>query len=209
MGQGSAVTIHDIKGNSMHLAKFAAALVAALSISTSANAALLLNTSGSPANTVTNYSAPGAVSFDLDLEQLSSTTLRFQVEEADLSGPLSLNAIVRNLSGAALNGFHFNLRGISFLAAGSVTPTFGTLGSISHGADYASIAFAKPEWAEFHFGNPLAEGGKIDWLLDTRGLTAGDTFVISADVPEPSTIALLLPALGLAGLMAGRRRKKG
>ena len=208
MGQGPAVTIDVIKGNSMQLAKFAAALVAALSISASANAALLLNTSASPANTVTNYSVPDAVSFDLDLAHLSPTTLRFQLEEADLLGPLSLNAIVRNLSGSALNGFHFNLQGISYLAAGSVTPTFGTLGGVSHGADYASIAFASPEWAEFHFGNPLAEGGKIDWLLDTRGLAAGDTFVISADMPEPSTLALLLPALGLAGLMAGRRRKK-
>ena len=209
MGQRAAVTTIDIKGNSMQLAKFAAALVAALSVSASAHAALLLNTSGSAANSVTDYSAPGAVSFDLDLKQLSPTTLRFQVEEADLFGPLSLNAIVRNLSGSALNGFHFNLQGISFLTAGSVTPTFGTLGGVSHGADYASIVFAKPEWAEFHFGNPLAEGGKIDWLLDTRGLAAGDTFVISADVPEPSTLALLLPALGMAGLMAGRRRRKG
>jgi hypothetical protein len=207
MGQGPAVTIHVIKGNSMQLAKFAAVLITALSISASANAALLLNTTGSPANTVTDYSAPGAVSFDLDLEHLSPTTLRFQLEEADLLGPLSLNAIVRNLSGSALNGFHFNLQGISFLAAGSVTPTFGTLGSISHGADYAGIAFSKPEWAEFHFGNPLAQGGKLDWLLDTRGLAAGDVFVISADVPEPSTLALLLPALGMAGLMAGRRRR--
>ena len=209
MGQGSAITINDIKGKSMHLAKFAAALVAALSISATANAALLLNTGGSPANTVTNYGTPGAISFDLDLEQLSPTTLRFQIEEADLLGPLSLNAIVRNLSVSALNGFHFNLQGISYLAAGSVTPTFGTLGGVSHGADYASIAFASPEWAEFHFGNPLAENGKRDWLLDTRGLAAGDTFVISADVPEPATLALLLPALGMAGLMAGRRRRKG
>ena len=66
----------------MHLAKLAAALVAALSISASANAALLLNTGGSPANTVTNYGTPGAVSFDLDLEQLSPTTLRFQIDDA-------------------------------------------------------------------------------------------------------------------------------
>ena len=209
MGQGPAVTITVIKGKSMQLAKFAAALVAALSISASAHAALLLNTSGSAANSVTDYSAPGAVSFDLDLKQLSPATLRFQVEEADLFGPLSLNAIVRNLSGAALHGFHFNLSGISYLAAGSVTPTFGTLGGVTHGADYASIAFASPEWAEFHFGNPLALGNQADWFLDTRGLAPGDTFAISAEVPEPSTFALLLPALCMASMMAARRRRKG
>ena len=193
----------------MHLAKYAAALVAALSFSASANATLLLDAAGSAANTVTDYSAAGAVSFDLDLEHLSPATLRFVVEADDLLGPLSLNAIVRNLSGAALNGFHFNLQGISFLSAGSVTPAFGTLGSVDHGLAYASIAFASPEWAEFHFGNPLALGNRIDWVLDTRGLVAGDTFVIRAEVPEPSSVALMLPALCMASLMAARRRRKG
>lgn len=193
----------------MQFTKFAAAFLAALSFSASANAALLLNSNGSSANAVTDYSTPGKVSFDLDLEHLSPTTLRFRIEEADLLGPLSLNAIVRNLSGAALNGFHFNLQGISFLAAGSVTSTFGTLGGVQSGLDYASIDFASPEWAEFHFGNPLALTGGADWLLDTRGLAAGDSFVISAEVPEPSTFALMLPALCMAGLMAARRRKQG
>lgn len=196
----------------MHFAKHAAAVtatfLAALSFSASANAALLLGSTGSAANTVTDYSAPGAVSFDLDLEHLNPTTLRFVIEADDLLGPLSLNAIVRNLSGAALNGFYFNLSGISFLSAGSVTPTFGKLGGVSHGPDVASIAFATPEWAEFHFGNPLALANRADWLLDTRGLAAGDTFAISAEVPEPSTFALMLPALCMASVMAARRRRK-
>ncbi|MET0983527.1 MAG: PEP-CTERM sorting domain-containing protein, partial [Telluria sp.] len=166
-------------------------------------------TGGSSANTVTDYSAQGAVSFDLDLANFNAATLRFSIEEEDLLGPLTLNAIVRNLSGTALNQFHFRLNGISFAAPGSVTPTFGTLGELKHGQNGASIAFASPEWAEFHFGNPLGMDGASNWLLDTRGLTAGDTFVISAEVPEPSTLALLLPTLCMAGLMATRRRKKG
>jgi hypothetical protein len=209
MGQRSAVTIIDKKGEPMHFGKFAAAFVAALSISASANAALLLDSTGSSANTVTDYSAPGAVSFDLDLEHLSPTTLRFVIEADDLLGPLSLNAIVRNLSGTALNGFHFTLQDISFLSAGSVTPTFGTLGGVTHGLQLASIDFATPEWAEFHFGNPLALADRTGWILDTRGLAAGDSFAISADIPEPSTVALMLPALCMAGLMAARRRRKG
>ena len=191
----------------MHLAKFAAALAVSLAIAGPANAALLLHTSGSSANTVTDYSTPGAVSFDLDLENFSATRLRFQIEAGDLLGPLSLNAIVRNLSGTALKGFHFNLSGISYLSAGSVTPTFGTLGTVESGPAYASIAFASPESAEFRFGNPLSQAGLDDWFLDTRGLAVGDTFVISAEVPEPSSLALLLPALGMAGFMARRRRK--
>lgn len=193
----------------MHPAKFAAALVAALSFAGSANAALLLTTAGSSANTVTDYSAPGAVSFDLDLKNFNSTMLRFVLEEDDLLGPLSLNAIVRNLSGMALDQFHVNLTGISFLQAGSVTPTFGTLGDVTHGPSYASIRFASPEWAEFHFGNPLIVSGQADWLLDTRGLAVGDTFAISADIPEPSSLALMLPALCIASLVATRRRRKG
>ena len=195
----------------MHLQRFAAAIAAlALAASAqSAHAAVLLASGGSPANTVTDYSTPGAVSFDLDLANFNATTLRFVLEEEDLPGPLSLNAIVRNLSGSAMNQFHFRLDGIAFAAPGSVTPTFGTLGGVDHGAGYASIAFASPEWAEFHFGNPLAMQGASNWLFDTRGLSAGDTFVISAEVPEPSTLALLLPALGMAGLMTARRRKQG
>lgn len=197
----------------MHLAKFAAALVAALAVSATAvgpaNAALLLTTNGSSANTVADYSAPGAVSFDLDLQNFNATKLRYEIEAGDLLGPLSLNALVRNLSGMALNQFRVNLTGISFLSAGSVTPTFGTLAGVGSGLDYASIAFASPEWAEFHFGNPLALGDKTDWVLDTRGLAVGDTFVISADIPEPSSLALMLPALAMAGLMAARRRRKG
>jgi hypothetical protein len=191
----------------MNFAKFVATLVAALSFAGSADAALLLTTSGSSANTVSDYSAPGAVSFDLDLKDFNATTLRFVIEEDDLLGPLSLNAIVRNLGGLALDQFHVNLTGISFLQAGSVTPSFGTLGSINYGQGYASISFASPEWAEFHFGNPLVINGQADWLLDTRGLSAGDTFAISADIPEPSSLALMLPTLCMAGLVARRRRR--
>lgn len=193
----------------MHLAKFAAALAVSLAIAGPANAALLLHTSGSSANTVTDYSTPGAVSFDLDLENFSATRLRFQIEAGDLLGPLSLNAIVRNLSGTALHQLRVNLSGISFLSAGSVTPAFGTLGGVEYGADDARITFSSPEWAEFHFGNPVGLDDKTDWFLDTRGLAVGDTFAISADIPEPSTIALLLPALCMAGLMGARRRKQG
>jgi hypothetical protein len=170
----------------MHLAKLAAAFAAtvALSFSASANAALLLGSGGSAANTITDYSAPGAVSFDLDLAHLSPTTLRFVIEEDDLLGPLSLNAIVRNLSGAAMNGFRFNLSGISYLASGSVTPAFGTLSGVRYGADYASIAFASPEWAEFHFGNARTRrrrqlrhqrrcSGAVDLCAAAAGLVHG------------------------------------
>lgn len=181
------------------------AFVAALSLSCAAHAALLVGTAGS--NTVTDYSTPGAVSFDLDLNNFSVTTLDFVLEAGDLTGPLSFDALVRNLAGTELNRFTFTLNGVKLAGAGSVTPAFGTLGAVGSSANAVVINFASPEWAEFQFGDVLGDAGTSDWLLATAGLNAGDRFSITATVPEPSTAALMLPMLCLAGLMAARRRK--
>lgn len=189
----------------MHVTKLVAGL-AALVLSASAHAVLLTGTTGNTgANTVTDYSSAGIVSFDLDLTDFSATTLDFVLEQDDLQGPLNFNALVRNLAGAGLERFTFSLQGIRFAAAGSVTPAFGTLGQVEAGEFSAAINFAPPEYAEFQFGNVL--GGGQDWLLDTSGLRAGDAFTITATVPEPSTTLLMLPMLCLAGLVARRRRK--
>lgn len=182
------------------------ALVAALSLSCAANAALLVGTNGS--NAVTDYSTPGAVTFDLDLANFSTTTLNFVLEAGDLAGPLTFDALVRNLSGAGLERFTFTLQGITFAGAGTVTPAFGTLGSVTSGATAAAISFATPEFAEFQFGDVFGNAGAADWLLATAGLNAGDGFSITASVPEPSSIALMLPMLCLAGLTAARRRNQ-
>jgi hypothetical protein len=185
----------------------AALALPCITLSGTSQAAVLTGTSAAAANTVTDYSSAGQVSFDLDLATFAPTRLEFVIEEADLLGPLSLNAIIRNLSGTALTGFEFTLGGISFAQAGSVTPTFGTLGQVGNGASYATIVFSAPEWAEFQFGNPLTETGATDWLLSTAGLRAGDTFSITAEVPEPPTPALMLSALCMSGLLAWRRRR--
>lgn len=181
-------------------------LIAALALSGAANAVVLTGSAGS--NGVTDYSENGLVSFDLDLENFSPTTLNFVLEADDLQGPLSFNALVRNLAGAGLERFSFSLQGIAFTdaGAGSVTPAFGSLASVQAGSSTAAITFAMPEYAEFQFGNVL--GGGQDWLLDTSGLAAGDSFSITATVPEPSSAALVLPMLCMAGLMAAARRRK-
>jgi hypothetical protein len=188
--------------------KYLFAFAFALALSSASHAAVLTGSSTRDGNAVADYSMPGAVSFDLDLEHLAPIRLDFRLEADDLLGPLSLNAIVRNLSGAALTHVDFRLEGIRFAQAGSVTPTFGTLGGTGYGSDYASIDFRTPEWAEFHFGNPLGVAGATDWLLSTAGLRAGDTFSITAEVPEPSTAALMLSALCMSGLLAMRRRRR-
>lgn len=179
---------------------------AALLLSGAANAALLTGTSGS--NPVVNYSDVGKVAFDLDLEHFGATTLNFVVEAGDLQGPLSFNALVRNLAGADLNRFNFHLQGIGFARAGTVTPAFGSVGSVDTGSTAAVIHFATPEHAEFQFGDALGYAGQADWLLDTAGLQAGDSFSITATVPEPSSAALVLPMLCMGLLAAARRRKK-
>ncbi|MCC2954023.1 PEP-CTERM sorting domain-containing protein [Massilia sp. IC2-477] len=180
-------------------------VLAGLTLSCAANAVVLTTSTGS--NLVTDYSGTGLVSFDLDLADFSGSTLNFVLEEADLQGPLAFNALVRNLAGADLSRFTFSLQGISFTGApGSVTPSFGTVGRIDASPFATGISFGRPEYAEFQFGNVL--GGGQDWLLATSGLRAGDSFSITATVPEPSTAALLLPMLCMAGLMAARRRKQ-
>ena len=187
----------------------ALALAAALALP-QAQAAILTGTTGS--NTATDYSGAGLASFDLDLATFTPTTFSFVLEAGDLAGPLAFNALVRNLAGTALDEFSFTLDGIAFFAAGSVTPAFGTVGGVTSGAHTANVVFSAPEWAEFQFGNALALPGASDWLLDTRGLRAGDTFTVTAattraaEVPEPSSAMLAMTAL--LGMTAAYRRKR-
>lgn len=183
------------------------ALAASLVLAGAANAALITSVSG--ANTVADYSTASLAAFDLDLQNFSGSQINFVLEDGDLLGPLSLNALVRNLSGHGLQHFTMSLQGISLLATGSVTPAFGTVGQISHNGSAAAIRFGAPEFAEFQFGNPFAIGGKRDWLLDTSGLRAGDAFSVTATVAEPASLTLFLSALALFGVAAVRRRQIG
>jgi hypothetical protein len=191
----------------MTINKFFAAGLAALAFSTlaPANAALLVSSDSAAGNAVTDYSAAGAVSFDLELGNFAGTTLNFVLQEADIGGPLSLSAMVFNLSGMSFPQFTFGLQGIRFAAPGTVSAFSQDL-SVNSSFYNAAITFANGEPAEFQFGNPTLVDGRSDWLLDTSGMRAGDTFSIVAEVPEPSTIALMLPLL-LGGLMVARRRQ--
>lgn len=113
----------------MNFRKSYVSLLGALAISGAANAAVLVSSTGSPANIVTDYSTPSLVAFDLDLANFSSTRLNFVIESGDLLGPLSLNALIRNLSG--------------------VTPAFGTIAGIGFTSNLATIDFRTPEFSTF------------------------------------------------------------
>lgn len=190
--------------------KLLVTLAGAAAFAGSANAAILSGTHAAPGNVVTDWSAGGLVSFDLDLAQLRNTTLTFTLEAADLAGPtLDFNALVRNLSGAGLSSFGFRVDGIAFSGAqGSVTPAFGTVASITAQDKFVNVGFGAPEYAELHFGNPLGDSGRFNWSFSTAGLQAGDTFTITSAVPEPSNVALMLAGLGVFALVR-RRRQRG
>jgi len=189
----------------MLLKQLLLAAFASVAVSSAASAAILTSTSGSPANVVTDYSMASQVAFDLDLNNFASTRFNFMLEEGDLLGPLSMNALVRNFSGKGLTDFTFSLEGITFSAPGSVTPTFGTIDQLVFKPNAAVIDFGAPEFAEFHFGNPFSSNSMSNWLFDTSGMRAGDRFVITAAVPEPSTISLLLAALAMFSLYRVKR----
>ncbi len=181
------------------------ACAAALVLSGAANAALLTGSTGP--HPVEDFSSAGSVAFNLDLQDFSSATLDFVLEADDLRGPLSFDALVRNLAGAGLKRFSFSLQGIRFAGTGSVTPAFGSVAAIEADDTLAVVNFAMPEYAEFQFGDVFGTSGQ-DWLLDTAGLQAGDRFSITATVPEPSTATLVLPMLCMGLMLAARRRKK-
>jgi hypothetical protein len=187
----------------MHPIKFFAAMLACLMVAASSPAAVLSAASG---NAVTDYSGVGLAAFDLDTRTFERTQLAFVLDADDLLAPvLRLNAIVRNLSGAPLQHFTFRLDGIAFAGQGSVTPTFGTLASLRHDSQAAVLRFSTPEYAEFHFGNPLALAGNSDWLLDLAGMQAGQRFTITATVPEPATLTLMLASLFLFAIAVRSR----
>ncbi|MFP5393966.1 MAG: PEP-CTERM sorting domain-containing protein [Gammaproteobacteria bacterium] len=194
----------------MKLIQFIGGLLAAAALSSPASAVVFTGATGAGID-VTDYSAASLASFDLDLHQLSGATLNFVLEASDFqSSTLGLNALVRNLSGAGIGQASFSLTGIRFAQAGSVTPAFGQVDSVSHTDSAASIRFGAPEYAEFHFGDPLTLAGKTNWQLDLTGLSAGSRFAVEAgvaEVPEPSSITLLVAGLALLGFGMHRRGK--
>lgn len=194
----------------MKIKHIASAVALGLILAGQASAATFEGASGAASNVVTDYSAPDLLSFDIDLAQLTSVTLNFRVEAADLvSSQLSFNSLVRNLSGQGLGSIHVVLNGATFASPPSSITTDGFAAVSGSGASstVAWASFSPALTSEFYIGNPLLVPGASDWTLSLAGRQVGDAFSVTVAVPEPETYAMAFAGLGVLGLMARRRRQ--
>ncbi|WP_397534603.1 PEP-CTERM sorting domain-containing protein [Roseateles sp.] len=175
-----------------------------------ASAAALLSYSAPAGTAVTDYSADGLLSFDLDLGSVSSVTMNFGLGAGDRLAPLAFNAIIRNLTGQGLESLRFTLSQGGFSSVGSVTRNFGGSTSFTgQGEGSVLLEFSPAEYLDLEIGNALGSTvGAADWTLDEAVLAADRiTITVSANVPEPGSYGLV--ALGLGLLALQRRRSRG
>ena len=187
----------------MKLRQLLVSLAAALATAGAAQAATFEGATG--AAHVTSYSDASNLWFDIDFTSAGAVTLNFTVEAADLSGGLNFNSLVRNLSGLGFDQLVFSLSGATFSTPGTLaTDGFQAITSQGWNAQQLWATFSPALTTEFHVGAPLGTG--TDWTLSLAGAQVGDTFAITAAVPEPGAIAMLLAGFGVMGAMARRRR---
>ncbi len=160
------------------------------------------------ATVATDFSGTGLLSFDLDLRNGAPAVLTWRLEEDDLLAPISLNAVIRNFTGAGLQGLTLTLDRGSFGSVGSVTRQFGgEASSVTGSGGTRTVMFSSAEFLDVELGNPLGQAGKQDWTLAQAGLQAGDRLSLTVSaVPEPEQYALLLAGLAAIRLVVRRRQ---
>lgn len=161
------------------------------------------------ATAVNDYSAIGLLSFDLDLANGAPAVLSWRIDDEDLLAPIAFNAVVRNLTGAGLQGLTLTLDRGAFASVGSVTRQFsGEASSVTGSGATRTVTFASQEFLDVELGNPLGRAGAQDWTLGQAGFQVGDRFSLTVSaVPEPSQYALLLAGLAGIGWVARRRSR--
>lgn len=161
------------------------------------------------ATAVNDYSAIGLLSFDLDLANGAPAVLSWRIDDEDLLAPIAFNAVIRNLTGAGLQGLTLTLDRGAFASVGSVTRQFsGETSSVTGSGATRTVTFASQEFLDVELGNPLGRTGAQDWTLGQAGFQVGDRFSLTVSaVPEPSQYALLLAGLAGIGWVARRRSR--
>jgi hypothetical protein len=193
-----------MKLRSLLLASAAAAALAA----GPAHAVTLVSATTAGASTVTDFSGDGLLAFDLDLRDDAPVTLTFSLSAMDLGGTIEFNSVVRNLTGwvQGLQTLRFELSPLTVASAGTVTRFFGGTTQSVGGTGAVALVFTPTEYFDIEIGNAFGTTpGAANWSLSAAGLNPGDTFTVTAVVPEPTTVALML--LGLAGIGAAARRR--
>lgn len=183
----------------------AAALAAALALP--AHAVTFEGAVTQGGTVVTDYSATGLLSFDIDFANFSPVQMEFRIEDGDVLQPILLNAVLRNFTGSGLTGYTLGLDRGGYGVVGTVTRQFGGSTEIGVAGGTATFTFSSPEFLDIEIGNPLGTtAGAIDWTL--TGLQAGDRINLTVSaVPEPGTYALLLAGLLAVGFIARRQRR--
>ena len=156
---------------------------------------------------VANAAATGLLAFDIDFRNTAAAVLHYTVAAEDLAAPIGFNAVLRNLSGFAFDGFDITLSPGSFASAGSVTRSFGGSTQVTLAGGAARLAFDTPESFEIEIGDAFGSTpGATNWTL--AGLQAGDTLTVSVSaVPEPQTAAMWLAGLLAMGFISARRSR--
>lgn len=185
------------------LAPVCAALIAAFTLPAHAFTVDVLDANGNDIDT--SWSLVDMLSVDVGLRQGGSITLGIHTDAAD-DATLAFNAVLRNLVGLGIENLTFSLTGTTFSTLGSASGTFASTAQVSGAGSLAQVRFTGPEYYEAYIGDWLLNGSNTDFSIDLAGATAPITLTITASVPEPSTYAMLLAGLGLAGFAARRRR---
>jgi hypothetical protein len=158
------------------------------------------------ATVVTDYAAPGLVSFDIDFANLSAAELNYRIDAGDIGQPIQLNMVLRNFTLTGIDGYSLQLSLGRFASIGTVTRQFGGSTQVVAGDGWATLGFSSPEFLDVEVGDALGSTpGAVNWTL--AGLQSGDLLRISISaVPEPAGWLLMLAGMGGIAARAGRRR---
>lgn len=185
------------------------ALGAALAVASQAQA-LTLGSVADNGNVVdTSFVLAGQIGLELQFQSQAPVSLSFTLEDGDAGGAVSFNAIVREISVAAMSQVRLVLSGGALFSvpAGSTFTLAGAALAPTLTAGNTQVALlASPATAEVYLGNPLGLFGAQDWQIGFGPLAPGAGFTLTVtQVPEPQTWALLLGGLGGLLVMARRR----